>query len=103
MTLKIQDLTKHVKDQAVRELDLISMEGGSYVLHAKLDGQSVPVEDSSGKTLHVASVEEARKVLSSVSDVKLFMTQAVAHDEMVGLDDVRAQASRQEIPLRSSL
>ncbi|WP_221034106.1 DUF6482 family protein, partial [Pseudomonas savastanoi] len=45
----------------------------------------------------------ARKVLSPVSDVKLFMTQAVAHDEMVGLDGAQAEASRHEIPLRSSL
>ncbi|TFZ33214.1 cation transporter, partial [Pseudomonas syringae] len=77
--------------------------GGSYVLHAKLEGKSVTVEYSSGKTLHVASVEEARKRLSSVSDVKLFMIHAVAHDEMDGLDDVQAQTSRHEIPLRSSL
>ncbi|WP_055009197.1 DUF6482 family protein [Pseudomonas caricapapayae] len=103
MTLNIQDLTKHAKDKTVRELDLISMEGGSYVLHALVDGKSVPVEDSSGNTLHLASVEEARKVLSPVSDVKLFMTQAVAHDEMVGLDGAQAEASRHEIPLRSSL
>ncbi|ARD12705.1 MULTISPECIES: DUF6482 family protein [Pseudomonas] len=102
MTLNIQDLTKHAKDKKVRELDLISIEGGSYVLHAQLEGKSVPVEDSTGKTLHVASVEEERKVLSSVSDVKLFLTQAVAHDEMVGLGSVQAESSRQEIPLRSS-
>ncbi|RMR21348.1 hypothetical protein ALP90_02772 [Pseudomonas amygdali pv. ulmi] len=97
--MNIQDLTKHAKDKKVRELDLISIEGGSY---AQLEGKSVPVEDSTGKTLHVASVEEARKVLSSVSDVKLFLTQAVAHDEMVGLGSVQAESSRQEIPLRSS-
>ncbi|WP_054086989.1 MULTISPECIES: DUF6482 family protein [Pseudomonas syringae group] len=103
MTLNIQDLTKHVKDGKVRELDLFSMEGGSYVLHALVDGKSVPIEDSTGKTLHIASVEEARKVLSSVPDVKLFMAQAVAHDEMVGLDSVQPESSRHEILLRSSL
>ncbi|AKT31239.1 DUF6482 family protein [Pseudomonas syringae pv. actinidiae] len=103
MTLNIQDLTKHVKDKKVDELDLISMEGGSYVLHALVDGKSVPVQDSTGKPLHVASLEEARKVLSAVPDVKLFMTQAVAHDEMVGLDSVQPESSRHEIPLRSSL
>ncbi len=102
--MNIQDLTKHVKDKKVDELDLISMEGGSYVLHALVEGKSVPVQGSTGKPLHVASLEEARKVLSAVPDVKkLFMTQAVAHDEMVGLDSVQPESSRDEIPLRSSL
>ncbi|WP_054991031.1 DUF6482 family protein [Pseudomonas coronafaciens] len=103
MTLNIQELTKHVKKEKVGELDLISMEGGSYVLHARVDGSSVPVQDSTGKTLHVASVEEARKVLVSVPDVKLFMSQATAYDEMVGMDSVEPESSRHEIPLRSSL
>ncbi|WP_457792676.1 DUF6482 family protein [Pseudomonas syringae] len=103
MTLNIQDLTKHVKDKKVDELDLISMEGGSYVLHALVKGKSVPVQGSTGEPLHVASLEDARKVLSAVPDVKLFMTQAVAHDEMVGLDSVQPESSRDEIPLRSSL
>ncbi|RML26183.1 hypothetical protein APX70_05696, partial [Pseudomonas syringae pv. maculicola] len=48
VTLNIQDLTKHVKDKKVDELDLISMEGGSYVLHALVNGKSVPVQGSTG-------------------------------------------------------
>ncbi|RMO06213.1 hypothetical protein ALQ48_00738 [Pseudomonas coronafaciens pv. zizaniae] len=36
-------------------------------------------------------------------DVKLFMSQATAYDEMVGMDSVEPESSRHEIPLRSSL
>jgi hypothetical protein len=101
--LNIQNLSSDIKAGKISELNLVSMEGGSYVLHALVDGKSVPVQDSHGKPLHLASVEEARKVLSSVPDVQLFLSQGVAHDEMVGLDDVQVESSRHEIPLRSSL
>jgi hypothetical protein len=102
-TLNIDTLTRHVKAGEIQELNLVSLEGGSYVLHALLDQKSLPVEDSHGQPLHLASVEEARKVLSGVPDARLFLVQAVAHDEMVGQDSVQPEASRHEVPLRSSL
>ncbi|MBC3953420.1 MULTISPECIES: DUF6482 family protein [Pseudomonas] len=103
MILNIQDLSSDIKAGKISELNLVSMEGGSYVIHALLGEKSVPVKDAHGKPLHIASVEEARKVLSSVPDVHLFLRQGVPHDEMVGLDDTPAESSRHEIPLRSSL
>jgi hypothetical protein len=103
MTLNIDTLSRHVKAGEIHEINLVSMEGGSYVLHALIDQRSVPIEDSHGKTLHIASVEEARKVLSGVPDAKLFLVQATAYDEMVGQEDVQSETSRHEVPLRSSL
>ena len=101
--LNIQDLSSDIKAGKISELNLVSMEGGSYVLHALMEGKSVPVQDSHGKPLHLASVEEARKVLSSVPDVRLFLSQDVVYDEMVGQDHIQGESSRHEIPLRSSL
>ena len=101
--MNIDTLTRHVKAGEIHEINLMSMEGGSYVLHALMDQRSVPLEDAHGKTLHVASVEEARKVLSGVPDARLFLVQSVAYDEMVGQDGVASEASRHEVPLRSSL
>jgi hypothetical protein len=103
MTLNIDKLTRHVKAGEIHEINLVSIEGGSYALHALLGEKSLPIEDSHGKPLHLASVEEARKVLSSVPDARLYLVQAVAHDEMVGQDGVKAESSRHEVPLRSSL
>lgn len=101
--MDINALTRHVKDGEVKELNLVAMEGGSYVLHALVGRRSEPIVDAHGSTLHVASVEEARKVLSTVPPVRLFLAQALAHDEMVGQDSQQAELSRQEVPLRSSL
>lgn len=101
--MNIDQLSHNVSDGKVKELNLISMEGGSYVLHALMDGVSQPVADANGATLHVASVEEARKVLAKVGDARLYLVQGNAHDEMIGHDEVGNQAPREEIPLRSSL
>lgn len=101
--MHIDKLNSHIKNGEIQELNLMSMEGGSYVLHALVDGASVPVADAHGATLHVASVEEARKVLAGVSDVRLYLVQGSAHDEMIGHAEDGTVAPREEIPLRSSL
>ncbi|MBD8595560.1 cation transporter [Pseudomonas sp. CFBP 8758] len=101
--MNIDKLSSHVNNGEVSEVNLVSMEGGSYVLHAILEGVSQPVADAKGATLHVASVEEARKVLSGVADIKLFLVQGNAHDEMIGNPEGGHQVMREEIPLRSSL
>lgn len=101
--MNIDTLTRHVKAGEIHEINLVSIEGGSYALHAIVGERSVPIDDPHGEPLHLASVEEARKVLSGVPDARLFLVQAVAHDEMVGQDGVTAEASRHEVPLRSSL
>ena len=101
--MNIDKLSSHVNNGDVSEVNLVSMEGGSYVLHAILEGVSQPVADAKGATLHVASVEEARKVLSGVADIKLFLVQGNAHDEMIGNPEEGRQVRREEIPLRSSL
>jgi len=102
--MNVEKLSQHVKAKEVKEINLVSMEGGSYVIHALHEGSSVPVQGSKGETLHVASVEEARKLLAGVEDVDLYLVQpAIAHDEMVGLDDAAGGVSKEHIPLRSSL
>ncbi|WP_407316125.1 DUF6482 family protein [Pseudomonas sp. nanlin1] len=101
--MNLHELAKQVKDGSVTEINLVSMEGGSYVMHALASDISTPVAESNGATLHVASVEEARKLLSGLDGVQLFLVQAAVHDEMVGLQDDAGQAAREPIPLRSSL
>jgi hypothetical protein len=101
--MNIDKLSSHVNDGEISEVNLVSMEGGSYVLHAILQGVSQPVADAKGATLHVASVEEARKLLVGVADIKLYLVQGNAHDEMIGNPEEGNHTMREEIPLRSSL
>jgi hypothetical protein len=101
--MKLDELSKQIKADQVSELHLVSMEGGSYVLHAVTDGVSSPVLDANDKTLHVASVEEARKCLTDVPEVPFFLVQPAVYDEMVGHAPDQNTASREPIKFRSSL
>ncbi|HCV75765.1 MULTISPECIES: DUF6482 family protein [Pseudomonadaceae] len=100
--MNVKELNQQVKAGAVKEVNLVSMEGGSYVIHALVEGTSVPVADDKGATLHVASVEEARRILDDVKDVRLFIAQPAVYEEMVG-QPVSQTDSREEIPLRSKV
>ena len=100
--MNVKELNQQVKAGAVKEVNLVSMEGGSYVIHALVEGTSVPLADDKGANLHVASVEEARRILDGVKEVRLFIAQPAVYEEMVG-QEVTPTASREEIPLRSKV
>jgi len=100
--MNVKELNQQVKAGAVKEVNLVSMEGGSYVIHALVEGTSVPLADDKGATLHVASVEEARRILDGVKEVRLFIAQPAVYEEMVG-QEVTPTDSREEIPLRSKV
>ncbi|WP_263262453.1 DUF6482 family protein [Pseudomonas sp. RIT-PI-S] len=100
--MKVEDLAGNVKAGGVTELNLVSVEGGSYTLHAVVEGESQRVLDATGETLHVASVDQARKLLVDVPDsVPLFLVQPAVYDEMIGQDHALTD-SRERIPLHSS-
>jgi hypothetical protein len=100
--MKVEDIAGSVKAGAVNELKLLAMEGGSYTLHVVVNGESQRVLNAHGETLHIASVDQARKLLSGVPDtVPFYMVQPAVYDEMVGLDSGPTD-SRELIPLHSS-
>ncbi|MFF7709165.1 DUF6482 family protein [Pseudomonas sp. NPDC007930] len=101
--MTLEQLAQKVASGQVQALDLVSVEGGSYVLHARLGERNERVLNAHGETLHVASVEEARKVLASVPQVPFFLVQPAVHEEMVGLDAAPSGPAREPIKLRSSL
>ncbi len=100
--MKVDEVASNVKAGQVEELRLVSVEGGSYTLHATVAGTSERVLNAQGETLHVASVDQARKLLVDVPDtVPLYLVQPAVYDEMVGLDSGPTD-SREQIPLHSS-
>jgi hypothetical protein len=100
--MKVEEVASSVKAGQVEELKLVSVEGGSYTLHATVGGKSERVLNAQGDTLHVASVDQARKLLVDVPDtVPLYLVQPAVYDEMVGLDSGPTD-SREQIPLHST-
>jgi hypothetical protein len=100
--MKVEEIAGKVKAGAVTEIELRSMEGSSYTMHVVANGEPERVLNNDGETLHVASVDQARKLLADVPEtVQLFMVQPAVYDEMVGLDSGPTD-SREAIPLHSS-
>jgi hypothetical protein len=100
--MNLQELTAYAKAGRVDELNLISMEGGIYLLEARMRGMSHPLNDLNGRTLHLRSVEHARDLLHALPKVPFNLVHAVVHDEMCGLRDVDEQTLRVPIPFHSA-
>jgi hypothetical protein len=100
--MKVEEIASKAKGGAVTEINLVAMEGGSYTMHVVVNSESERVINADGETLHVASVDQARKLLVDVPEgVSLYMVQPAVYDEMVGLDSGPTD-SREQIPLHSS-
>lgn len=100
--MKVDEIASNAKAGAVTEIKLLAMEGGSYTMHVVVNGESERVINADGDTLHVASVDQARKLLVNVPEgVNLFMVQPAVYEEMVGQDSGPTE-SREQIPLHSS-
>ncbi len=83
--MNLSDLSAHAHAGHVDELNLISLEGGIYVLEARMDGQSHSLSDKRGEVLHLRSVEHARELLHELPKVPFNLVHAVVHDEMCGM------------------
>lgn len=101
--MELSKLAAHVKAGEIEEIHLFAMEGGSYVMHALTNGKSHPLINAKGGTLHVASIEEARKNLKGIPELPLFLVQPAVQDEMVGMGGTDRQLNKQPIPWHSSL
>ncbi|QVW22604.1 hypothetical protein KJF94_22525 [Pseudomonas hormoni] len=69
----------------VDELNLISMEGGIYLLEARMHGSAYPLNDAHGQAVHLRSVEHARQVLHAFPTLPFNLVHTSVHDEMCGL------------------
>jgi butyrate kinase len=83
--MTLDELKKMAKNGELDELHLVSVEGGSYAVHGVVGEQSHAVQGDDGETLHLASIDEAKKHLSSIADIPSFLVQTAVYDEMVGL------------------
>ena len=61
--MNLHDLSAHAQAGRVDELNLISLEGGIYLLEARMEGRAHPILTDQGSTLNLRSIEHARDVL----------------------------------------
>jgi hypothetical protein len=101
--MNLQELTEHVHAGRVDELNLISIEGGIYLLEVRHSGRTQPLNDAQGKAVRLRSVEHARTYLEQVPLVPFHLVHASAHDEMCGLGSRAEEPLKVPISLRSAL
>jgi hypothetical protein len=100
--MNLHDLSQHAHAGHIDALNLISIEGGIYVLEAYMDGRAHPLSNTQGKTLHLRSVEHARDLLRELPSLPFHLVHAVVHDEMCGMQDGTQDTLRVPISLNSA-
>ncbi len=83
--MNLPQLLQHAHSGQVDELNLISIEGGIYLLEIRQNGQPQLLRDEQGKTLRLRSVEQARDLLKELPALPFYLIHAVVHEEMCGL------------------
>jgi hypothetical protein len=81
----------------VQELNLLSLEGGFYILDIHGVEARGRLQEDSGKTMHLRSAGHARHILRELPELPFYLVQYSPYDEMVGA------APRSEAPLKTQL
>lgn len=100
--MSLQELISHANTGGVEELNLISIEGGIYLLEAWMQGVAHRLVDAQNKALHLRSVEHARELLQPVAPIPFNLVHAVVHDEMCGVSDDLNQDVKIPLAFRSA-
>lgn len=99
--MNLSDLARHANAGRIDALELISLEGGIYILDIYLQGQRHALVDERGSVCHLRSVEHARDLLRDVPELPFHLVQQSPYDEMCGLADSVREPLRVPIGMRS--
>lgn len=83
--MNLHQLNTEARAGHVDELNLIAIEGGDYLLEARVKGRAQPLDDTRGQRLRVHSVEDARQLLQSLPLLSMNLVHWSVQDEMCGL------------------
>ncbi|WBL59518.1 DUF6482 family protein [Stutzerimonas stutzeri] len=99
--MNLSDLARHANAGRIDALELISLEGGIYILDIYLQGQRHALVDERGRVCHLRSVEHARDLLRDLPELPFHLVQQSPYDEMCGLADGVREPLRVPIGMRS--
>ncbi|VEF16999.1 DUF6482 family protein [Stutzerimonas stutzeri] len=99
--MNLSDLARHANAGRIDALELISLEGGIYILDIYMQGQRHALVDERGSVCHLRSVEHARDLLRDLPELPFHLVQQTPYDEMCGLEDGVREPLRVPIGMRS--
>ncbi|KAB0488119.1 hypothetical protein SAMN04490202_5039 [Pseudomonas reinekei] len=85
--MNLQTLSERATKGEVRELELLSLEGGFYLARVRFDHGQFTLLDDTAKPLHLRSVNHLRELLQLVPPFPCVLVQHCVHDEMCGSRD----------------
>ncbi|CAN7266875.1 MULTISPECIES: DUF6482 family protein [Pseudomonas] len=100
--MNLQTLSSEARAGHIEGLDLISMEGGIYLLQAHIDGRCHTLDDGRGHAMQLRSVEHARGLLHELPRLPFYLVHASVHDEMCGIAPDGRSALRVPLSMGSS-
>lgn len=82
--MNLQALTERATNGEVRELELLSLEGGFYLARVRLDHDQLTLLDDVAKPMHLRSINHLRELMQLVPPFPCVLVQQCVHDEMCG-------------------
>ncbi|WP_411383255.1 DUF6482 family protein [Pseudomonas sp. L7] len=83
--MNLHQLNSEARAGHVDELNLIAIEGGDYLLEARIKGHAHPLHAPRGERLRVHSVEDARLLLKALPMLSMNLVHWSVQDEMCGM------------------
>ena len=99
--MNLQDLANHAAAGSIDALELISIEGGIYLLDIYQQGQRHSLLNDRGEVWRLRSVEHARDLLQALPELPFHLVQQSPYDEMCGLAEGVREPLRVPIGMRS--
>ncbi|SUD78803.1 DUF6482 family protein [Pseudomonas putida] len=99
--MNLNALAQHVDAGEIEELEVLSLEGGFYVLRAMTAIGPVTLSDAQGQPVRLRSTTEVRDLLADMAEVPCVLVQQLVHDEMCGQRDGPIAPLRVPITLAS--
>ena len=82
--MNLQALTTLAANGEIRELELLSLEGGFYILRAQLDRGQLTLLNDVEEPIHLRSITHVRDLLRLMPPLPCVLVQQCVHDEMCG-------------------
>ncbi|OFS72980.1 metal ABC transporter ATPase [Pseudomonas sp. HMSC08G10] len=99
--MNLNTLSQRVSAGEVESLELLSLEGGFYVLRTMTGTSPVTLSDERGQAIRLRSTTELRELLANLPPVPCMLVQQVVHDEMCGQRDGPVAPLRMPLTLAS--
>lgn len=100
--MNLHQLNSEARAGHVDELNLIAIEGGDFVLEARVKGKAHPLSDAQGARIKVHSVVDAQRLLNGLPAVPLHLVHWSVQDEMCGMSGAPEEDLKVPMPRRTA-